>query len=303
MQGKRNYKDSLFRNIFKDKKRLCSLYNALSGEKISPRDIKINTLRGTFFNDIKNDISFDIGNHTVVLMEHQGSWNPNMPLRMLWYIGKLYRRHIDVDMAYRSKMVKIPAPKFYVLYNGSKDEPEHRIMRLSEAFEGESHSLELLADSYNINLAKGKKLLDSCYELRCYSVFVAKVQEYLAAKQELSQAIKSAIRYCRDNELMKEYFKEHEKEVLDMVTFKWDDKRAREIAEEEGRADGLAKGMAEGMEKGMAKGLAEGRVEGRVEGMLRTLCSLVKDGILSNMDAAKRAGMSLEEFTKAIAML
>ena len=39
MQGKRNYKDSLFRNIFKDKKRLCSLYNALSGENISPRDI------------------------------------------------------------------------------------------------------------------------------------------------------------------------------------------------------------------------------------------------------------------------
>ena len=275
MQGKRNYKDSLFRNIFKDKKRLCSLYNALSGESISPRDIKINTLRGTFFNDIKNDISFDIGNHTVVLMEHQGSWNPNMPLRMLWYIGKLYRRHVDIDMAYRSKVVKIPAPKFYVLYNGSKDEPEHRIMRLSEAFEGESHSLELVVDSYNINLAKGKKLLDSCYELRCYSVFVTKVQEYLAAKQELSQAIKSAVRYCRDNELMKEYFKEHEKEVLDMVTFKWDDKRAREIAEEEG------------MEKGM----------------LKTLCDLVKDGILSNMDAAKRAGMSLEEFRKAIAML
>ena len=51
MQGKRNYKDSLFRNIFKDKKRLCSLYNALSGENISPRDITINTLRGTFYND------------------------------------------------------------------------------------------------------------------------------------------------------------------------------------------------------------------------------------------------------------
>ena len=82
---------------------------------------------------------------------------------------------------------------------------------------------------------------------------------------------------------MKEYFKEHEKEVLDMVTFKWDDKRAREIAEEEGRAEGLAQGME--------------------KGMLRTLYSLVKDGILSNMDAAKRAGMSLEEFRKAIAML
>lgn len=49
---------------------------------------------------------------------------------------------------------------------------------------------------------------------------------FFAAKQKLSQAIKSAIRYCRDNELMKEYFKEHEREVLNMVTFKWDDKRA-----------------------------------------------------------------------------
>ena len=72
-----------------------------------------------------------------------------------------------------------------------------------------------------------------------------------------------------------------------MVTFKWDDKRAREIAKEEG--------MEEGMEKGVAKG--------RAEGMLRTLCDLVKDGILSNMDAAKRAGMSLEEFRKAVAAL
>jgi len=33
MQGKRNYKDSLFRNIFKDKKRLCSLYNVYCTQK------------------------------------------------------------------------------------------------------------------------------------------------------------------------------------------------------------------------------------------------------------------------------
>ena len=84
MKGKRNYKDSLFRNIFKDKHRLCNLYRALSGEDVSPDDITINTLRGTFFNDIKNDISFNVGNRMVVLIEHQGSWNPNMPLRMLW---------------------------------------------------------------------------------------------------------------------------------------------------------------------------------------------------------------------------
>ena len=64
-------------------------------------------------------------------------------------------------------------------------------------------------------------------------------------------------------------------QILVSIIFKWDDKRAREIAKEEGLE----------------------------EGMLKTLCGLVKDGILSNMDAAKRAGMSLEEFRKAIAML
>lgn len=258
MKGKRNYKDSLFRNIFKDKKRLCSLYKALSGEIVSPNDIKLNTLSGTFFNDIKNDISFNIGNCTVVLIEHQGSWNPNMPLRMLWYIGKLYRRRISADIAYRSTLVKIPAPRFYVLYNGTKEEPAYQQMKLSDSFEKDSNSLELMAEAYNINLDKGKYLLESCYELRCYSVFVAKVREYMAENNNLSQAIKAAIRYCRDNKLLEEYFREHESEVLDMVTFKWDDKRAREIAREEGLAEGLNKGLAEGLNKGLAEGLNKG---------------------------------------------
>ena len=57
------------------------------------------------------------------------------------------------------------------------------------------------------------------------------------------------------------------------------------------------------MEKGIEKGMEKGMEKGRAEGRLRTLCELVKDGILSNMDAAKRAGMSLEEFRKAVAML
>ena len=253
MKGKRNYKDSLFRNIFKDKYRLCSLYRALSGEDVSPDDITINTLRGTFFNDIKNDISFNVGNRMVVLIEHQGSWNPNMPLRMLWYIGKLYRRQIDADIAYRSTLVKIPAPRFYVLYNGTKDEPEYQRMKLSDAFAAKSTSLELIADTYNINFSEGKKLLDSCYELKCYSIFVAKVREYIAEKQSLSQAIKNAIRYCRDNDLLAKYFAENEKEVFDMVTFKWDDKRANEIAREEG--------LAEGLEKGLKKGKINGRID------------------------------------------
>ena len=39
------------------------------------------------------------------------------------------------------------------------------------------------------------------------------------------------------------------------------------------------------------------------KGTVKTLYALVKDGILSNIDAAKRAGMTVEEFTKAVTML
>lgn len=48
--------------------------------------------------------------------------------------------------------------------------------------------------------------------------------------------------------------------------------------------------------RGMEKGIAKGREEGIKEGTINVLISLVRDGILSVSDAAKRAGMSEEIF-------
>ena len=48
-------------------------------------------------------------------------------------------------------------------------------------------------------------------------------------------------------------------------------------------------------EKGIEKGVEKG--------MLKTLFALVKDGVISESDAARRAGMSLENFTKAVLAL
>lgn len=56
-------------------------------------------------------------------------------------------------------------------------------------------------------------------------------------------------------------------------------------------------------DRGVEKGIKQGIKQGRKEGVVETLYALVKDGIISNIDAAKRAGMSLEDFTKAVAML
>jgi len=236
MQAKRSYKDSLFRHIFNNKQRLASLYAALTGRRVKPQEITITTLRGVFFNDIKNDISFRIGDRDIILMEHQSSWNPNMPLRMFWYVGKLYQRQLDSqEIIYRSRLVKIPAPEFYVFYNGSQDEGNHKKLRLSEAFAHPTNALELVVDCYNINYSLNNKLLDSCYELRCYSIFVQKVRDGVHDGLELKTAIRQAITYCKTHDIMADYFQKNESEVFDMVNFKWDQKRALEIAKEDGK--------------------------------------------------------------------
>ena len=50
--------------------------------------------------------------------------------------------------------------------------------------------------------------------------------------------------------------------------------------------------------RGLAKGRAEGRAEGRVEGQINGFAGLVKDGLLSIAEAAKRCNMTTEEFAQ-----
>ena len=47
------------------------------------------------------------------------------------------------------------------------------------------------------------------------------------------------------------------------------------------------------------KGRVEGRAEGRAEGRVEILSNLVKDGLLSAGEAAKRLNMTEREFVKA----
>ena len=48
-------------------------------------------------------------------------------------------------------------------------------------------------------------------------------------------------------------------------------------------------------------GRREGRIEGRTEGIIETLISLVRDGILSIEDAARRAGITETVFEQMMA--
>ncbi len=134
-----------------------------------------------------------------------------MPLRFLWYLAKLYRRQVPRDMQYHIKLVPLETPEFYVLYNGRETEPPYQVLRLEDAFEetpaGDS-LLRLDVPCYNVNATPGNELLDRCYELRSYSVFVAKVRESKDSGMTLDDAIIAAMRYCITHDLMADYFKE-----------------------------------------------------------------------------------------------
>ena len=97
---------------------------------------------------------------------------------------------------------------------------------------------------------------------------------------------------------------EHVDELLMLMSAMTNDYRFEEtINEVKGKenvtmCEVLDRVEARGMEKGIAKGREEGIKEGIKEGTINVLISLVKDGILSISDAAKRADMSVAEFKK-----
>ena len=90
----REYKDSLFRLVFQKKEDLLSLYNAVNGSNYdNPDELEVNTLGNVLYLTKKNDISFLISG-MMNLYEHQSTFNPNMPIRGLMYLCKLYEKYI-----------------------------------------------------------------------------------------------------------------------------------------------------------------------------------------------------------------
>ena len=244
----RAYRDSLFRDIFNNADRLPEIYEALLGIKTTASDITLATINETLFSGIKNDVGFIVGNQHVLLTEHQSTINANMPLRMLMYLAEIYRRYVDADAVYRKRLIPLPAPKFYVFYNGIEKMPDTWSLHLSDAFEGRKADLELAVEIININNQPGHPILEKCHALKSYSVFVAKVRESVKNGSTLEAAVGEAVRYCIANDYLGGYFRQKQKEeVFDMLNFVWDQERALEVRAEEARADGRQEGRQEGL--------------------------------------------------------
>ena len=248
----RQYQDTVFRAYMNDVDRLRDVAGALHGRTYtSVERVRIVTLDGTFLSQMKNDISFLLAGRHLVFMEHQSTLNQNMPLRCLYYICEQLRQYIPAKSLYQNKQIPLPRPEFHVFYTGSKDTLETEQMRLSDAYmEGEGDiQLELKVTFHNIAYGSEKMLLRMSRPLHDYSFFLNCIKTNIAGGMERVRAIREAMRYCMEHDVMKEFLQEHESEVIDMVNFEWNQKDFEEAVREEGWEQGAAQGREEGREE------------------------------------------------------
>ena len=85
---------------------------------------------------------------------------------------------------YGTKRIQIPTPQFVIFYNGSQEQPDRKILRLSDAYcvKEEHPALELTAVMLNINRGHNEKLKEMCKSLKDYSEYTARVREYAQVK-------------------------------------------------------------------------------------------------------------------------
>ncbi len=165
----REHKDSVFVDLFYNDEtadiNLLSLYNALHDTELEDagliRKIKVEDV---LYMNFRNDLSAVINRESLGIWEHQSTINPNMPLRLLLYVGRAYEQLVEKEARYKTKLIKIPVPEFYVFFNGKRDFPIEKNLYLSDAFmkpPGEN-SVELVVKVININTIKNHKILKKC---------------------------------------------------------------------------------------------------------------------------------------------
>ena len=276
----RNYKDTVFRMLFSDRKNLLSLYNAVSGAHYDdPEKLEIVTLENAIYMGMKNDLAFIIDTD-LFLYEHQSTYNPNMPLRDLFYISSEYQKLVDKKSLYSSVLQKIPAPQFIVFYNGTEKEKDSWVNHLSEAFQNLSGNpkLELEVLTININEGHNPELMEQCQTLREYAQYVACVRRY-AKEFELNEAVKLAVDECIRNNILSEFLRANKSEVIAMSIFEYDkEEEERKLRKAEYEA-GVAAGMKDGMKAGIKAGVADGISKGKILAKKEDTIALSKLGL------------------------
>lgn len=241
---KRNYKATIFEMIYnKNKRELLELYNALNGTNYdNPDELEITTLENAIYLSMHNDVSFLLDSR-LMLYEHQSTYSPNLPVRLLHYISDLYSKLTKDKNLYGTKRVMLPTPYFIIFYNGEDEMPDRLELKLSDSFlvKEEEPALELTVVMLNINKGHNKELLDSCKTLRDYAEYTDRVRRYTKV-MGLADAVERAITECIEEGVLVEFLEHNRREAMAVSIYEYDYEKHMRMEREEHWQDGLKQG-------------------------------------------------------------
>lgn len=216
---KRTVKDSVFTDLFGNPKYLIKLYRALHPEDnmTEEKDIVDVTIKNILTDYQYNDLGFRIGNTVLLLLEAQSTWSANIIIRILMYLMQTYNDYCTengLDL-YSATKVKIPKPELYVIYTGDrKSRPEYITLK-DEFFKGQ----DVMVD------AKVKVIYDGKPGdiINQYVKFTKVANDQMKEYGKTRKAVEATIRICIDEDVLAEYLREREVEVMDIMTALFDE--------------------------------------------------------------------------------
>lgn len=248
----KEFKSSTFTAYFSIPENAADLYRSLdhseNSKNITPEDIEFTTLEGVLYMARKNDLAFTARKKVLVIGEHQSTLNLNMPLRSAIYYGRTMERLITPRDIYKTRIIPIPTPEFYMFYNGTRIQPAERILKLSDSYleMTDSPMLELKVKMININPSAMHPILKDSRCLYEYSTFIQKIRIRLTEGETRGHAIEYAMKDCLSEGIMTDFIHAHGSEVINMIFTEFNMEDALEVREEEQFAEGKAAGISEG---------------------------------------------------------
>ena len=248
-----DYKDRLFKFIFgneANKGWTLSLYNAIHRtDYTDPEELQFNTIGDAVYLRMKNDVSFIIM-FRMNLWEHQSTLNPNMPMRFFLYAGRLYEKYVRSSgyYQYSSRLQMIPAPECICFYNGTVEQPDKQVLKLSDAYEGEG-DIEVRVTMLNINHGKNREIMERCRPLEEYAWLVDAVRRHQDEKMDLDRAVDASLNEMPEDFVIRPFLLDNRAEVKSMFLTEYDEAKEREKEREEGFEEGDKNRLASQIEK------------------------------------------------------
>ena len=280
---KRTVKDSVFTDLFGQKRYLIQLYQSLHPEDAETEedDITIVTLQNVITDGLYNDLGFMVRDRLVVLVEAQSTWSPNIVIRVLMYLMKTYNDYFterDVDL-YSSKKIGLPCPELYVVYTGEKKDVPDSLSLSQEFFAGQKPMVDATVRILR-NGGKGDILSQ-------YVAFTQVCKEQVALHGRTQKAVKEIVRICQTTDILAEYMKSREKEVKDIMFTLYDEEEIlrrhdKTVAEEAAR---------------------EAEQRGISQGIITSLRNLLANTGMTRVQAMDALGIKQEERDKYAAMM